>query len=146
MNTDRRVKVALRDDDGEVETLWATPLGAGRYRLENSPFFTYRVSWLDVVEAAPAPDGQLEAQRVVEKSGHRTVRVILDDVTAPESKPFREAFLRLGCTYEGFQPKLLSIDVPPTASLSQVADFLTAEGVEWEYADPKYEDLFPDDT
>ena len=50
-------KVAFRitDEEGEtdVETLWATPLGNHLYRLENSPWFAYGVSFLDVVRARP---------------------------------------------------------------------------------------------
>src|SRR4051794_38179269 len=73
------VKVELRDRDNNVETLWATPLGRHRYRLENSPFFAYGVSWLDVVEARPPATGEMPAfVRVVEKSGHRTIRIIFD--------------------------------------------------------------------
>jgi hypothetical protein len=45
------VKVKLESADGDVETLWATTLGEDRYRLDNSPFFAYGVSWLDVIEA-----------------------------------------------------------------------------------------------
>jgi hypothetical protein len=142
MNTNGMVKVAFRVDD-EVETLWATPVGTNLFRLDNSPFFAYRVSWLDIVEAHLADSGQLEFLRVSEKSGHRTVRAILDDVTAAEAAPLLGLLKQAGCSYEGFQPKLLSIDVPPEVGLERVAALLTDQGVEWEYADPTYEDLFP---
>nr|WP_244981585.1 DUF4265 domain-containing protein [Corallococcus exercitus] len=139
------VKVAFWDEDTQsVETLWATPLGQERYRLENSPFFTYRVSWLDVVEARPDAQGQLTFQRVVEKSGHRTVRVILQDVTSPAATPFLDGLKQRGCSYEGFQPKLLSIDVPPEVRLDEVTRYLNEQRVQWEAADPTYEDLHPD--
>jgi hypothetical protein len=52
---------------------------------------------------------------------------------------------RLGCTYEGAYNKLICIDVPPVVSLDAVAEHLTEMGLQREYADPKYEDLFPDD-
>jgi hypothetical protein len=136
------VKVGFWDEDIQgVETLWATPMGPGRYRLENSPFFAYRVSYLDVVEAWPDEGGQLEFQRVVEKSRHRTVRVILEDVESPDAKPFLDALKQRGCSYEGFQPKLLSIDVPPEVRLEDVTRFLIEQDVQWEYADPTYDDL-----
>ncbi|MBN9680864.1 MULTISPECIES: hypothetical protein [unclassified Corallococcus] len=63
-------------------------------------------------------------QDVVENSGHRTVRVILD---------------------EGFQPKLLSIDVPPQVRLEEVTRFLIEQDVQWEHADPTCADLHPNE-
>jgi len=71
------VKVLLQEDEN-VETLWANRVGPDLYRLDNSPFWAYGVSWRDVVEAHPDPDGMLRMSRVVEKSGHRTVRVIFE--------------------------------------------------------------------
>jgi Domain of unknown function (DUF4265) len=72
------VKVEFRDRHNNSETLWATPLGRHRYRLENCPFFAYGVSWRDVVEARPPAKRELPLfVRVTKKSGHRTVRVIL---------------------------------------------------------------------
>lgn len=60
MSDQPMVKVALKDEAGGLETLWATPVGEGRFRLENSPFCACRVSFLDVVEALPADDGLLQ--------------------------------------------------------------------------------------
>ncbi len=70
------VKVELRDRSDHVETLWATPVGRDRYKLDNSPFYAYGVSWQDVIEARPEREGDLPTLvRVVEKSGNRTIRV-----------------------------------------------------------------------
>lgn len=55
--------------DGEVETLWAFDLGGGHYRLDHLPWYAYRVSLGDVIEASPDADGQLHMVRVVRKSG-----------------------------------------------------------------------------
>lgn len=139
----KMVKVALHDDDGDVETLWATPLGNEHYRLENSPFFVYGVSFLDEVKA-PLAEGLPTFEKVVAKSGHRTVRILMPDTTAREAKPHLEGLIELGCSYEGVQPKLLSVDVPPGVSLEAVARFLVEAALQWEYADPTYEDLFPE--
>ncbi len=53
---DGMAKVRLSNADGDVETLWASPLGNDLYRLENSPWYAYGVSWQDVVEAH-SPEG-----------------------------------------------------------------------------------------
>jgi hypothetical protein len=142
--TSDMVKVALIDDDGDVETLWAKPLGGELYQLDNVPFYAYGVSWLDVVEAPPDTRGLPTFRRVAEKSGHRTVRVRLDDTRAPEAKPHLEILGKLGCTYEGLATSLLAVNVPPEASLDDVASYLVEAGIEWEYADPTYEQLFPE--
>ena|SRR5438876_5416359 len=73
------VKVQLSGPDGDVETLWAKPVGDDLYELDNTPWYAYGVSWKDVIEARPAePDAFPEFIRVVRKSGYRTIRLILE--------------------------------------------------------------------
>lgn len=144
MPDEEMVKVLLRGKEpDEIETLWASPLDNRLYRLENSPFYAYGVSWLDIVEASPTEDGVLAFERVAEKSGHRTLRVILEQTSNGESgKQILDRLVDLGCTWEGMNTKLICIDVPPTVSLDKTAEFLTAQkDVIWEYADPSYEEV-----
>ena len=140
---EKMVKVLLQDGD-EVETLWAVHLQENLYRLENSPFFAYRVSWEDIVEAEPDKNGVLCFSRIAVKSGNRTVRVITQtyETTSEEAKPFLDGIIQLGCSYEGLQPRLVSITVPSEIELETVVDYLIASGHDWEYADPTYDDLF----
>ncbi|HEY3704879.1 MAG TPA: DUF4265 domain-containing protein [Terracidiphilus sp.] len=143
MPDEERVKVLLRGKEpDEVEVIWATPLGSDLYRLENSPFYAYGVSWQDVIEAQPT-DGTLEFRRVVEKSGHRTVRVILDLTSKSEpGKHVLDQIVDMGCTWEGMNTKLICIDLPASGSLDKTAKVLTAQqDVIWEYADPTYEEV-----
>jgi hypothetical protein len=117
------VKVKLESPDGDVETLWATPVGEHLYRLENSPFFAYGVSWLDVVEARPDPAGQLAMARVVEKSGHRTVRVILD---APAAEP-SDSWEHADPTHDELHPQEEGDGrSPPRGEARQARGFATA--------------------
>jgi hypothetical protein len=144
-NTAGKVKVRLRGPDVEdVETLWATPVDANQYRLDNSPFFAYGVSWQDIIEARPCEDQFLEYIRCVEKSGNRTVRVIFQDYRI-DDQPGQEVLQRLrnlGCSYEGMQPTMISINVPARIDLAKVTDFLAEEsGLQWEYADPTYDEM-----
>ena len=143
---DEQAKVKFTDDDGNVETLWAYALGNDRYRLDNTPWYAYRVSCGDVVEARPSEPGDFpEFIRVVEKSGFRTLRLILKPPAdkAPESQAILDQLLELGCAYEGAHPGYIAIDVPPTIDLEIIRQFLISTGQEWEHADPKHEDLFP---
>src|SRR5579872_133013 len=106
------VKVGIRDADGDVETPWAERLGGNLYRLDNTPFFAYGISADDVVEALPEADGMLMFVRVVEKSGNRTVRVMLSEPAEAEPGPALLAMIkRLGCSYEGAYSRLICINV-----------------------------------
>lgn len=135
------VKIALPDREGDFETPWAMPVWRDRYRLENTPFFAYGLSWLDVVEAKPdrARHPSLPVfTRVIEKSGHRTVRVAGDGMDVPEA--LIDALVKLGATFEGLNPAYLCFDLGPKVDLQRVVDELERwenEPLSWEHADPE---------
>jgi len=131
-------KVALRGPDGEVETLWAYDLGGGRFRLDNTPWYAYGVSWQDIVQAAPDQDGQLQFEKVVEKSGNRTVRITADQ---PFTDEWLKRIVELSASYEGSNRRYLGINIPPGVDLESITSFLTEQNVRWEYADPTYEQV-----
>lgn len=123
-----RVRFELpRDANGwrpaTSETLWALPTAIPRqYRLDNVPFFAPDVSLGDVVYAEVRADA-LEFVAVVEKSGHRTVGLrYYSDGT---KSSVRAALVDMGCSVErGDDPKVLAVDIPPTASLEEVRAYL----------------------
>jgi len=142
-------RVANEDGSTEVETLWATGLGEDRYKLDNSPFYAYSVSWEDVVYAPFDPaEGHPTFLRVLSKSGNRTVRVVFDLPIEPESHSDQvlKGLVALGCDYEGANKKYISINVPPHVELSAVRDYSVECGATWEYADPTYAELHSGDT
>jgi hypothetical protein len=74
MTIDRRaladqgyVKLEMRDSDGFVETAWAQRTDPDRdeFRLDNNPFYAYRVSAGDIVEGEPIAPGMYRFVRVV---------------------------------------------------------------------------------
>ncbi|RDS84065.1 DUF4265 domain-containing protein [Dyella psychrodurans] len=153
MSHDATAKVLFRvpDDDGDatVETLWATPLGNDRYKLCNSPFFAYGVSWEDIVLAPyDAQEGFPTFQAVIEKSGNRTIRIIFDSPASPgnASHEILHELVALGCSYEGAKPTYIAINIPPDVALEQVRSYLVEKKAQWEHADPSYASLFPDET
>jgi Domain of unknown function (DUF4265) len=140
------VKVRMSDDDGFTETAWAvrvTP-GVDEFRLDNSPFYAYRVSYMDVVEGRSDGEGLYDFVRVVHRSGNRTVRLMFrdDKAESPYGQRVLDGVTRLGCTFEGMFNTVISITVPADVDLGRVSEYLTSTGLDWEYADPKYEDLF----
>jgi len=146
-------KVLFRviDEEGgtDVETLWATHLGADDYKLDNSPFYAYGVSWEDVVSAPFNPEeGFPTFDRVLSKSGNRTVRVIFETPTETgnESDRVLQGLVALGCSYEGANRKYVSVNVPSHVELNVVRIYLIEQKATWEHADPTYAALFPEDA
>lgn len=142
-------RVPNEDGGADVETLWAIDLGNNEYQLDNLPFYAYSVSWQDVVFAPyDATEGLATFQHVVRKSGNRTVRIILDEPPEPGTQAHQvlKGLEALGCGYEGAYRSYIAINIPADADLEQVCAHLTAQGVQWEHADPSYADVHGDDA
>jgi len=145
-------KVVLRvtDEDGSVavETPWATNVGEDLYRIENSPFYAYSLSWLDVVYAPYSKEEERPTfERVIEKSGHRTIRIKFDPPVEEGNDSMEElqGLVNLGCSYEGANPSYICVDISPEVDFEAVSNYLIARKLNFEYADPTYEELFPND-
>jgi hypothetical protein len=136
-------KVRLLSPEGSAERLWAVSLGGGKFRLDNTPFFAYGVSSGDVVRAKKSDvDGIHDFVKVLAKSGHRTIRVVFETAITKDKKA-RSAMNRLvkaGCTFEGMNGMLFAVDVPPEVDFSEITNMAESLGLEWEYADPTYEE------
>lgn len=144
-----RIRVPLERQAGEPgpaeDWLWAEPLGSERYRVESCPFFAYGISRDDVIRAEGAPGGEAPSlSDVLEKGGHRTLRLALDpevELSAAPVQGLLERLLELGCTHELLRPKIVAIDLPPEVELATVAELL--QGLQrvgtlvWEWADPR---------
>ena len=155
MSNEHLAKIVLEVDydDGElrVETPWAEDLGDNKYRLRNCPFYAYGVSLGDVVVAEPKyeDDDRPYMKDVVEKSGNKTVRIILAESIkeSDSSRAILDAVSEMNCGYEGFDgTKFFVVNIMPQADFWSVCQFLTDNGVDWEHADPPYEALYPEDT
>jgi hypothetical protein len=144
-NATNRVLIQFRDDEGRTEKLWATIVSDGLYQLEHSPSFAYRVSRKDIVRAVADENGELLFERIEEKSGNRTVRILFARywITSPEAAPILNKIEELGCSYEHLEGRMLNINVPPAVELKKLAEYLIDQGLWWEYADPTRESLFP---
>ena len=130
----RKVEFRLKpgDDDpwtGAAESIWAVPEGGDLYRLKNSPWCVYGVSFDDLVYA-PIVDGRPTVERVVKHGNHLTLHARVNDVAAV---PFISARLNeLGCGVETDAQKagptrLMAIDVPSESAMTPVREYLDAE-------------------
>ena len=134
----RKVKVHFGLAQGEdgyppasVESLWATALGRGRFRIDNIPFFVCGVSSFDIVTAQERSDGVPWFETLAEASGHSTIRVTIfrDSI---DSRPrdervqeLRASLRKIGCPSElSHIPGFFSVDVPPEVSYHTVKQVL----------------------
>lgn len=136
---DANSKILFRvpNDGGtaEVETLWATSLGNDRYKLDNCPFHAYSVSWEDIVFAPfSEEEGFPTFERVIEKSGNRTVRVFFDPPVEAgnESDRVLQGFAGLGCSYEGANSSYIVINIPPGVEFEAITVWLVDCDANWE--------------
>lgn len=146
-----KVLFRVPNDDGgaDVETLWAYDLGSDNYKLDNLPFYAYGVSCDDVVFAPFDEDEQFPTfQKVVSKSGNRTIRIIFDIPleSGNESEALVNRLVTMGCDFEGANKKYIVINIPSLVDLNAVAEQLNDVDITWEYADPTHEELFPNET
>ncbi len=150
MNDLSLVRILLITDEYK-ESLLALPLGEGRYRLNNSPWFAYGISANDIVEARPKfPYEEPVFIRLLEKSGHRTVRVYLGDPLGMHQDLFAHPvlgyLLHLGCALEAASAQYFAVGIPPHVDFQAVCDYLNSTGEQWEYADPSFRQLYPQDS
>ena len=146
--TEKYVKVKFVDGEN-IETLWAIALGNNLFRLDNSPFYAYDVSWQDIVEATEEAEDFYEFARVAERSGNRTVRIIFQNFTGKDEqgKQILSDLENLGCSYEGANSKFISINIPSTTNLESVVNYIVErDNLNFEYADPSYNKLFADEA
>ena len=142
-------RVPNEDDGADVETLWAFDLGSDTYKLDNLPYFAYGVSWNDIILAPFDEDEQFPTfQRVISKSGNRTIRIFFDVPfeSDNETADLLNTLVSIGCDFENANNKLVVLNIPATVELNEVAEQLNDADVQWEYADPTYEEVFPDDV
>lgn len=106
------------------ETLWVSADGA-HYRIENIPFYSDDVSYQDVISASATPQTDvLRFRSVLQKSGHRKVRLILIDESAmEEANAAVKALEHLGLSWES-GGEVVVVDVPPEMHMSSVAAVL----------------------
>jgi hypothetical protein len=110
------------------ESLWGKRVHGDveLYQIENSPFFIYDISHLDVVKVKRSPDGDLVFDAVIERGGHSTYVLVVDPEGTEFSKYWRR-LEKLNCSYEhashrlrGRDADIYSVDVPAATDLNEV--------------------------
>jgi hypothetical protein len=126
-----KVRFRLDPENGrgvETEDMWAESLGDSRYRLLNSPFFTFGVSAEDIVLAEQAGDS-LAFRRVLSRGGHSTYRLYLQNGETIQSSNFNEHWKpisSLGATFENANDRFVAVDIPPKCDVQEIYRLLQA--------------------
>ena len=128
---DRQVKLEFRleqNADGyppsSWEHVWADMQPDGHLKVDNVPFYAPGVSFGDIVEAREE-DGMLRFQRVIERSGRSTLRVIL--YSPEDCESLRDRLHALGTETEvGHIPGLVAVDVPCDGDINAIVEYLRA--------------------
>ena len=138
-----KIKFPIEEGSADSEVMYAMPSGNGFYVLDNSPFYTFGISYCDEFKAK-SNDGELIFDSIVARSGHSTYRIKLP--LNKEHNYFLEHWTLLadlGCSYEGSsvnKKRLYSIDMPPNVDVFQaykIMEDLENKGV-WEFEEGHY--------
>jgi len=147
MEAETKAKVLIRSQsfDGEesAETVWADKVGSDLYRIQNLPFFAYGISLHDTVLAPIDPSsGQATFERIVSKSGNRTLRLILRKPITSDSKSRKrlQELVEIGCDYELANSTYAVLNIPAAVDVSCVERLVGKITGQWERADPATED------
>lgn len=125
------VKVSLPLDPSEwhgnaSETVWAAPITSASYRIDNTPFYFFGLSYGDIVLAAPDVSGQLIYQAVCAHSGHSTYRLMLNKAHPERFERAWKALEALGCRGERGPGRIFAVDIPAQVDVYAVYSLFEA--------------------
>ena len=132
-----KITFRLEDDwhKQATETVWASKLSDGKYRIENVPFYAKGVSHGDIVKANVEGDTLLFSE-IVEKSKHSTYRIyLMPEISKERFKEVWNSLQVIGCTYEKADKNLYAVDVPPDTNIYKAYELLEKgekEGI-WDF-------------
>jgi hypothetical protein len=122
-----RIRIQLAADAPfRFESLWAEPLGDDRYRLRNTPFVAKDLNFHDIVRAtSQAPNELPSINKVVERSGHKTLRIFFADEQLPSTiDEVLRKLNEMNANYEKGKDRFYAVDVRPEADYRSVCDYL----------------------
>ena len=133
------------------ESMWAEPRGSNRFRLKNVPFHAYGLNFDDTVKATPhGEDGMLTVRKVVEPSGHQTLRVIFHQ-HVPQDKRLEllQQLQSYDASFENADGTLWAIDIPPNGdyqgTFNQLEQWAKQELLGFETCHERVPDSFDDE-
>ena len=131
MADDDFLKIVVDIPKGDLgiygEGLWTKPLGNDLYEVQNSPWHSREINFLDIVKAiAPAEDKHPIFIEVRQRSGHRTIQVILLEAGKPHTDEILDEIEKHGGTYERANTCLFALDFAPEIDWDFTKTYLDA--------------------
>ncbi|MFJ2214327.1 DUF4265 domain-containing protein [Streptomyces sp. NPDC101062] len=115
--------------------MWTHQLTADRFELACLPFFTYGICYRNVMTI----DGNNLVASIVQKSGHRTLRVALVAEHQGQDQPHKFLHSKVSeaaLVHEWLQGTYLSVDLPPgtdpAALVEALAEPARVGALHWE--------------
>jgi hypothetical protein len=127
VDTNSRVIFKLTKDGSgyppaDTESLWAKPIGNGKFKIDNIPFYVMGISSDDEVEVDEV-GGDLFFRNLRQASGNSTFRLLLSDPKA--STAVREQLAKLGCISEHNQfVGLVAVEIPASIPIQRFLDYI----------------------
>lgn len=111
-----------------AESVAATDLGDGRYRLESAPFVAYDLCRGDVVRCSKDGEGTPVFESMEERGGAHTIRLLLDAELDMMAKMKALLALReLGCVAEDPKGRYYALTAGPDVDVDAVLETLDAQ-------------------
>jgi Domain of unknown function (DUF4265) len=102
------------------ETMWANEVEGDLFAIRNLPFFAFGLNFGDIV-VAPDIGGVRHVQRVVRRSGHRTVRIVFSaDLQREEQQVYLHELRTHGATFERATDRMVAVDASPEADYEAI--------------------------
>jgi len=137
MATEDFVKIVVNIPEGDLgmygEGLWSKPLGNDLYEVQNSPWHSREINYLDFVKAvAPSQDKNPVFVSIEKRGGHRTIQIIVLDEGKGRKDEILAKLNNLGATYENADGSLFALDFAPDVSWDPARTYLDdAEAKSW---------------
>lgn len=105
------------------ETLQATPLLKSLYQIQEIPFISEQISYLDVVLCKATAKTPLLVMDIVKPSGYLTKHIMFaENVSTAKVSECIRSFLQNGAAYRRSGLKAFSISIPPEANVAKIEE------------------------
>ena len=132
------------------ESMWAIRLDKDLYKIDNVPFYAYGLNFRDIVQV-DSTDSEKKpvVLKVVEPSGHETIRVIFPKGFAKtKQEPVIDELKQMGVEVERAFENYVALDIPPEVDYDSVRDkldeFQANDILEYETCEERVQGSFDD--
>lgn len=117
-----KVILTYLDANGDVakESIWVVPF-ENFFKVDNIPFFAPNLALNDII-SVEEENGVLHFEDLIAPSGHSTIQIALLKVN--ERSLIINDLEGYNCAWEGFQERIIALDIPPSCEYKKVKAYL----------------------